>query len=132
MFENLQIFRLAAGMAAHAGARQALVARNLANADTPGYRPRDLPAFRTLLDETGPDAGLGLRATRPGHFGAAAAGPALGAAVRIEDGETDPNGNGVSLETEMVRAVDIRRDHERALAIYKFSLDVLRSAVARR
>ena len=132
MFENLQIFRLAAGMAAHAGARQALVARNMANADTPGYRPRDLPAFQTLLDDTGAGAGFGLRATRPGHIGAGAAGFDPGEAAEVGGGATDPNGNGVSLETEMVRAVDVRQEHERALAIYKFSLDVLRSAVTRR
>ena len=128
MFENLQIFRLAAGMAAHAGARQTLVARNMANADTPGYRPRDLPAFQDMLN----DAGFDLRATRPGHFGAGAAGPDLSAAAQVTGGATDPNGNGVSLENEMVRAVGVRQEHERALAIYKFSLDVLRSAVTRR
>ena len=45
MFENLQIFRMAHAMAAHAGARQTVVARNMANADTPGYTAQDIAPF---------------------------------------------------------------------------------------
>ena len=45
MFSNLTVFKTAHAMAVHAGARQALIAQNVANADTPGYRARDLPSF---------------------------------------------------------------------------------------
>ena len=41
MFEGLEIFQLAGGVARHAASRQAVVAQNIANADTPGYRARD-------------------------------------------------------------------------------------------
>ncbi len=48
------------------------------------------------------------------------------------EGERDPNGNSVSLETEMLNAVSAKRQHDRALAIYKSSLTVLRASLGRR
>jgi flagellar basal-body rod protein FlgB len=63
----------------------------------------------------------------------------LGAEARLDfavakdpDAVADPNGNSVALETEMLRAVDVKRQHDRALAIYKSSLTVLRTAIGRR
>jgi flagellar basal-body rod protein FlgB len=43
-----------------------------------------------------------------------------------------PNGNGVSLEQEMVKSVDARRQHDQALAIYKSALTIMRSTLGRR
>ena len=132
MFENLEVFRMAHAMARHAGTRQAAVARNIANADTPGYAARDVAPFSEVLRGAQDGHGVfGLRATRPGHIGHAAAG-ARPAAARLRDLPADPNGNTVSLETEMLRAVEIGRQHNRAVTIYKSSLDILRNAVRRR
>jgi len=52
--------------------RTEILARNLANADTPGYRARDLD-FRAALAEQGTAAaGVTLRATQARHVGGAA------------------------------------------------------------
>ena len=129
MFEKLEIFRMAHAMSVHAGARQSVVAQNMANADTPGYAARDVKPFKEIM-ETG-DAGFVPRATRPGHM--------IGSGMPFDmdvserkDVPADPNGNTVSLESEMMAAVDVKRQHDRALAIYKSSLTVLRAAVGRR
>ena len=129
MFEKLEIFRMAHALATHAGARQSVVAQNMANADTPDYRARDVTPFKEII-ESG-DSGFVPRVTRPGHLHAAALPFDLGVA-EVRDVETDPNGNSVSLETEMMKAVDVKREHDRALAVYKSSLGVLRSALGRR
>lgn len=129
MFEKLEIFRMAHAMSVHAGARQSVVAQNMANADTPGYAARDVRPFKEII-ESG-DAGFVPRATRPGHLNATSLPFEIGIAER-PGAEADPNGNSVSLETEMMAAVDVKRQHDRALAIYKSSLTVLRSAVGRR
>ena len=127
MFGNLEIMRMAHGLAKHASARQELVARNVANADTPGYRAQDLGNFADLYRNG--DVGE-MRATRAGHIGAAAA---AGVPSRSMDvgGETSPNGNNVSLEAEMMRSAEIRHQHDRAMSIYKASLDVLRTSIGR-
>ena len=127
MFDQLEVFRTAHAMAVHAGARHALAARNIANADTPGYRAQDIPAFRDVVSRES----SGLRATRPGHIGAGVPVRLPEAADRA-DALTDPNGNSVSLEREMLTAVEARRQHDRALAIYRNALSLVRLSLGRR
>ncbi|MBZ8117533.1 FlgB family protein [Roseovarius sp. LXJ103] len=129
MFEKLEIFRMAHAMAKHAGARQAIVARNMANADTPGYAARDIAPFAETFK--GGQIQFAPRQTRAGHIGENAAGYAVQTRERAT-GVTDPNGNSVSLETEMLKAVDVKRQHDRAISIYKSSLTILRAATGRR
>lgn len=129
MFENLAVFRLAHAMATHAGARQAVIAQNMANSDTPGYRAQDIAPFQAGIETN--HATFAARATRPGHlYGATATRPF--AASDRPGAVADPNGNSVSLETEMIHAVDTKRQHSRALAIYRSSLTILRGAIGRR
>lgn len=125
MFEKLELTRMAQSLAAHAGARLSLVAQNVAHADTPGYRARDLPAFADVYDS----AGTTLRATRPGHIGGAP--PAAEARPVDAGGWADPNGNAVSLETEMIRASEVRQAHDMALAVYRNTSGILRAALGR-
>jgi len=126
MFENLDVFRMSSAMARHAGQRQAIVAQNVANADTPGYVARDLPPFETLYRPA--DGAEVQRATRAGHLNGAVQGDAPFVAVRAGEGGA-PNGNRVSLEGEMLKSVDAKREHDRALAIYKSALGILRNVI---
>lgn len=127
MFSDLNVFKTAYAMATHAGQRQAVIARNMANADTPGYQPRDLENFQSAFEKVGQTSGMA--STRSGHLhGASAAQPW---AEQMADPSGDPNGNGVSLEEEMVKAVDVKRQHDRALAIYRSSIAVLRASLGR-
>ena len=127
MFENISIFKTASAMAVHAGQKQALIAQNVANADTPGYQARDLPDFQSLYHH---DDAQVQRATRRGHLNGAIGG--TGVATPVErPGTASPDGNTVSVEQEMLGAVDAARQHERALAIYKSALNVLHSTLAR-
>ena len=129
MFQNLEIFRMSHAMAVHAGTRQSVIAQNMANADTPGYAARDLPPFQAMFEtESG---GFAQRATRIGHLNGSAA-PLQMTPVEQRGAPADPNGNSVSLETEMLHAVDVKRQHDRALVIYKSALGILRTAVSGR
>ena len=113
-------------MAKHAGARQAVVARNIANADTPGYQAQKLGAFSETYQS---NARAGLRATRSGHIGDHSRSGQT--ALFTGTSEPAPNGNSVSIEEEMLNAVAIRREHDRALAIYRHTLTVLRTTIGR-
>lgn len=126
MFEKLELTRMAQSMAAHAGARLGTIAQNVANADTPGYKAQDIPDFASVYE----GQGLQMRATRPGHLGAA---PALANTQTITAGGSEsPNGNSVSLEKEMVKSVEARQEHEMALAIYRATSDVIRASLGSR
>ncbi len=129
MFARPEVMEIAAARAAHAALRQSAIAGNVANADTPGYRARDLAGFESIWRDT---SGGELRHTRRGHLGGADA-PVLGqVTTRSQPGSLSPNGNDVSLETEMVAAATVKKDHDLALAVYRTSLDILRASLGRR
>ena len=81
MFDRIDTLRMASSLTAHASARQGLAARNVANADTPGFRAHDLGRFAETYRSA---PATELRATRPGHAsGISWGGPdrAIGSAV---------------------------------------------------
>lgn len=127
MFETLDIFRMSGAMARHAGHKQAVVAQNVANADTPGYIARDLPDFKSTYMPDVSDAS-GPKATRVSHLHGVSAQGAPLAAVEVHD-QASPNGNQVSIEGEMLKSVAAKRQHDRAMAIYKSALGMLRSTI---
>lgn len=127
MFENLDLTRMANAMAQRAGARMGVISRNVANADTPGFKAMDLPSFA----ETFQDSDFAMRATRPEHFGAATSESEPQMQVRRAKGADAPNGNTVSLEQEMVKMADVRQSHEMALAIYRNTSDILRASLGK-
>ncbi|MCB2094383.1 MAG: FlgB family protein [Rhodobacteraceae bacterium] len=129
MFEKPQVMAVASALAAHASARQSAIARNVANADTPGYRAIDTDDFAKTFNAT---RSAGMRQTRAGHMLPDRAAEAIPLRERSGAGHLSPNGNSVSLETEMVKAAEVRKEHDMALAIYRKSLDILRASLGRR
>ena len=128
MFDKIEIMTMAQAMATHAAARQTAVAENVANADTPGYRAKDVMPFgEAYVGTLAPP----LRTTRPGHLGAGVQGYAPEQIIRPEPGTRSPNGNTVALENEMVKAAEVKRDHDLALAIYKTTLTIARASLGR-
>jgi len=129
LFGRIEIFNLATGLARHASAKQAHVAANMANADTPGYRAQDIKPFSESYNATGVSGGL--KSTRSGHV--LVGDPASSSHLKIESIDRpsggSPSGNTVSLETEMLEAIDANRKHNRAVTIYQTSLDILRSSL---
>lgn len=128
MFEKIDVLQLAQGLARYGAARQAAIAENVANADTPGYRARDLAPFSEAY-RTGGDT---MRATRAGHFAGAGSSADLTPREAMRPGAALPDGNTVTLETEMFAAAEAKRDHDRALAIYRSAMSVLRTAASGR
>ncbi len=128
MFDQLEILSMARGLAAHSAARQQVVAQNLAQSDTAGYKARDIASFGEVY-QGGP--GLVLRQTRASHVASDVPPQALRPFIeRGVDG--DPNGNTVSIEGQMVKSAEIQTRHEMALSIYRTTLGILRTTLGRR
>ncbi|MBL4813626.1 MAG: FlgB family protein [Rhodobacteraceae bacterium] len=126
MFQSLDLFRLSSAMASHAGARTAMIARNIANSDTPGFRAQKLGAFH---EHFRPVRHTAVQITRAGHLGAANQASQLARSEPQLLGMS-PNGNSVSIEEQMIYAAEAQREHSEALAIYRHSLTVLRTAIS--
>ncbi len=129
MFEELTLVKMATSMARHAGARHTVIAENIANADTPGYRARDVKAFSEYVKEA-----FTPRATRAAHVGGTALTRAANRPEVVVDEAMQPsaNGNSVSLEQESVRSVESRGQHALALAIYGKTRDLMSLALRAR
>ena len=123
MFEKLGLTRMAQTLAAHAGSRVEVVARNIANADTPGFRAQDIPAFESIYD----DANFTLRKTRRGHL----VSDGLLSTSQANGSGMAPNGNDVSLDQQMMKAIEARQSHEMALAVYRSTAAIIRTSLGR-
>jgi flagellar basal-body rod protein FlgB len=77
-------------------ARQAVLASNLANVDTPGYRPADLS-----FDDALTRAGVNVARTHSRHLGAGGAEAQF--TLQRQPLATRPDGNGVDFDQETIR-----------------------------
>ena len=125
---SLDILSMAQKMARYADQRHALIAENIANADTPAYKARDLPSFERVFSQG--EAALPLRTTRPNHIIPTDQG-FMPEVIRESGLEASPNGNNVSLEHEMTKAAETRQSYDMALGIYFKSLEILRTSLGR-
>lgn len=85
--------------------RQSVTAANIANADTPGYRARDLGAFEEVLEKSS----LALSRTSPFHFGYDSSIDTGTRLVRYEAWDRSLSGNDVALEAELMKAGETSR-----------------------
>lgn len=105
-------------------ARQKVLAENVANANMPGFKPRELVAPRAADGEGG---GLAVERTNSMHLASTsgAGDPETTGAGRYE---TRPSGNAVSLEDEMMKSSANQSDYALAATLYQKSLALLRTA----
>lgn len=127
---NTPFFGLLRARLGQLSERQRLISENIANASTPGYRPRDIDtgSFEHLLaEQSGASTNLQMVRTNPGHMtmGGGAGQVTLTAA---EDSETTIDGNAVVIEDQMAKAQETRMQFETGLALYQKGLDLLKMA----
>lgn len=111
--------------------RQRLLAENVANADTPKFRPRDLAP--PALEQNRPaSAQLALARTSSSHLASPAAGSASFQLDRRAAFEVRPAGNAVNLEDEMLKVASNQMDYQAAVALYTRGLGLIKSALGKR
>ena len=124
-FAQVPLFALADRRFAWIDQRQQVLAQNLANADTPGWRARDLKPFQALL--AAPP--VALAATDPAHLPGTADPAADDAAAAIA--ERAPDGNGVALDQEMTKVADTDMAHAVTTGLVTVWLGMFRTAIGR-
>jgi len=122
--------------------RQRVLAENVANADTPRYRGKDLkapdlPGAAGATADGRPAtsgarvASVSLAVTQPGHSpgNSGARGFKTDATPRFE---VTPNGNAVDLEEEMAKSAENQLDYQTAASLYQQSMALIRTAIGRK
>lgn len=114
--------------------RQTVLAQNIANADTPDYKARDLkaPSFGDMLKMTASGGSLGAVTTNRLHIAGMGAAETGFEADSETSWEVTPEGNSVVLEDQMMKVAENQMDYQMATTLYSRSLGLLRTAVGRR
>ncbi|HJS85209.1 MAG TPA: flagellar basal body protein [Acetobacteraceae bacterium] len=120
---RIALFDLAERRLAWTERRQAVLAQNIANADTPGWRPRDVAPFAARVDQ----AGAGLARTDPRHL--VGTSDTSGLAKPIRPTGHQPDGNAVSLDQELTKVADTDTTQSLVSAIYHTYLGLFRTAI---
>jgi flagellar basal-body rod protein FlgB len=108
-------------------ARQRVLARNVANSDTPAYRPRDAVPFGTLLSRA--VSATAMATTDARHI--APGGAAVQARADRRTSERAPNGNAVSLDEQALKIAETDQAHAVAIGLHRKYLGLFRTALGR-
>ena len=95
--------------------RQATIAENIANANTPGFHARDLEPFTTVISKTQ----LAMTATHGSHLGQTMEAARASDIEKAESWTVTHSGNSVSVEQELMKAGEVARDHSLNASIAK-------------
>jgi flagellar basal-body rod protein FlgB len=110
--------------------RQRVLSENVANADTPAFKPKDLvePKFDASIQAL---PQLAMARTEGGHLASISG----GSPFQSQSGgkyDVRPTGNAVSLEDEMMKVAANQMDYQSATAIYTRSLGLLKIALGKK
>lgn len=118
MLNDLAILKNTSAMASHASRRHTVIAENIANADTPGYKAKDVEPFSEVY----------LRSIRENRDVSTLT---KSSALIEMDGPVSANGNSVSLEGQMLTSAEAVGEHEMALAVYRKTFDLMKMAIGK-
>ena len=112
--------------------RQGLLAENVANAETPGYKGRDLAQYDFAKRASAMSSAMvTTTATQPMHFSVASSEGSAFGAQRMANFEITPEGNGITLEDEMMKVTTNLMDYQAATSLYQKSIKILKTAMGR-
>jgi flagellar basal-body rod protein FlgB len=131
-YNQIGLFNLADRRLDWVNKRQEVLAQNVANADTPGWKSRDLTPFAAQLAQGGvTPAGVSLAQTNPMHLPGDTGGTGGTVSHATTNGETAPDGNAVSLDVELARIADTETTHDLVDDLYTKYLGMFRTAIDR-
>ena len=133
-FSKIDIFQLMNVKMDYANQRQSVLAKNMANIDTPGFQASDVRKldFGHLADAV--ISRLDLRATSPLHFNQGKK-PRQGP-YKVEESrktyETTPVKNNVVLEEQMMKVAQNQMDYQMTTQLYRKMVDIFKITVSNR
>jgi flagellar basal-body rod protein FlgB len=113
------------------GQRQRVIAQNVANADTPDYRPNDLKPvdFSSMLKGVTASKGVKINATNPMHMGAGGQEIDAKEAAQKKVYEVAPSGNSVIMEEQMLNSGRTVMDYNLMTSLYQKNVGMIKIAL---
>jgi flagellar basal-body rod protein FlgC len=111
--------------------RQNILAQNIANSDTPGFKPKDLnkKSFQRMLET--PHSSIKMLQTRGSHIAPKELQGTYRHEVSKDTYESTLGGNAVVLEEQLMKVAETRGAHTLATNLYKKHVQMLKMAIGR-
>ena len=107
--------------------KQAVIAENVANVDTPGYKQLSLKAF--TFGDALKQVGASMSVTNPRHIIPASMAGTNAQTFESKDTEVAPSGNSVDIEQQMAEVSKTSMDYQTMTAIYKKMTGLFKIAI---
>ena len=131
-FSSLPLFGAMKRQLSWLGQRQEVLAQNVANSDTPDYKPKDLKPvdFRKMV--TGQSRRVNMEVTDGQHLAGRHVNPGpFGEGKGHKPYETAPDGNAVVLEEQMTKVAETTVSHQATTQLYNKHLKLFRIVLGR-
>lgn len=112
------------------GQRQAVLAQNVANANTPGYKAKELAPFTTFAQEM-ESVSRGMKVTSDKHIVPASMSGANAATKTMRSFEVTPTGNSVDLEQQMMEVSATTVEYQADTSILHKFMSMMKMAIGR-
>ncbi len=136
MLDNIGLFKGIVAKMNWLDQNQQVLAQNVANSDTPGYRPQalkteDFSSYMNGMGQKDSVTPLKMAATDASHLGAGGAAPATTVPETPQKKiyEASPDGNGVVLEEQLFKANRNSMDYQLMTDVYRRSAGMIRMAL---
>jgi len=130
---TLNVFRVATIKMGWLSERQGVLAQNIANADTPDYRAKDLkaPSFSKAMSNVNHNHNVKMAQTAKGHMMAPVS--AIDSRLIKEQNkdvyEVNPNKNAVIMEEQLIKISESSMNFKLASSIYSKNLSMFKMAL---
>ncbi len=111
--------------------RQRVLAENVANADTPGYKSKDIRPLSFKSNLAGTSSKHNLTTTDAAHFRSSGGDANVRIVTSMTGSEGSATGNNIVLEEEVMKSARTATDYQLATNLYKKSVGLLRLAISK-
>jgi flagellar basal-body rod protein FlgB len=129
--QNLGLFQALNAKMSYLDQRQKVIAQNIANADTPVYKPKDLTKvdFGAVLKDVAKSNVLRPETTNPKHMPSTSEIASPDTRKMKKTYDVAPVGNAVVLEEQMVNASQTMIDYNLMTSLYQKNVGLFRTAL---
>lgn len=131
-FSKIKLFSMMKTKMAYLSERQDVLSQNIANVDTPGYKPKDLQKleFDNMVHLEA--RRLDLRATDPSHQKPVERAPDYRAEKMRKTYAMTPMKNQVVIEEQMMKVAETKLQYDMTTNLYKKMSDMFKTAIGNR
>ena len=131
--QNIPLFKAIGAKMQYLNQRQGVIAQNIANADTPNYRPQDLTEidFGRLVEHVSGTKKVRMESTNPLHMPAQNELPEPDSEKQKITYEVAPAENAVILEEQMLKSGQTVMDYNLMTNLYRKNINMIRTALGR-